>query len=265
MKGFDKVYPFTTEKISSYFPALNLADKSILTVGSSCDQVFNALVCGAGRIVVYDINPRVAEFYKIKREAILSLPRKELVPAILSTPNIPFMGDRFLEERLVSFNNYLQSDENYELLRERLADSDVSFMVGDVFKMREDLGDEKFDRILLSNVLQYIEYFFPDDDPYLVLANNFPEWQSHLSEKGILQFAYLYNYSIDKIRTDARRRNINKKQVFPSAIYNVLKVYQTLDNSDLDIMDFKGVHGFTNNRDSIITYTKRWGILWRIL
>ena len=55
MKGFDKVYPFTTEKISSYFPALNLADKSILTVGSSCDQVFNALVCGAGRIVVYDI------------------------------------------------------------------------------------------------------------------------------------------------------------------------------------------------------------------
>lgn len=256
MAGFDKVYPFTTEKISSYFPALNLADKSILTVGSSCDQVFNALVCGAGKIVVYDINPRVAEFYKIKRNYILSLPREELIPAVFSTPNIPFMGDRFLEEKLVSFNNYLQSDANYEVLRERLKDSDVSFIVGDIFKMREGLGEKKFDRIFLSNVLQYIEYFFPEENPYLVLATNFPEWQSHLNDEGILQFAYLYNHSIKKIKSDAKKRKI-KRHVFPSAIYDVLKVYQTLATDNLEIREFNGTHDFSDSRDSIITYTKK--------
>lgn len=35
--GFTKVYPFTTEKLSGYFPVMDLKDKSVFTVGSSGD------------------------------------------------------------------------------------------------------------------------------------------------------------------------------------------------------------------------------------
>ena len=77
MKFKEKVYPFTTEIISGYFPKLELKGKSVLTVGSSLDQAFNALVLGASDVTVYDINPSVKEFYKVKKNLVLSTPREE--------------------------------------------------------------------------------------------------------------------------------------------------------------------------------------------
>ena len=47
IKEFQKVYPFTTENIAGYFSSLNMHNKSVLTVGSSLDQAFNALIFGA--------------------------------------------------------------------------------------------------------------------------------------------------------------------------------------------------------------------------
>lgn len=254
--AFTKVYPFTTEKLASYFPAMNLENKSILTVGSSGDQVFNALVCGAGKITVFDINPNTSNFYKLKRERILSVPRKKLVTNILDVDSIAFVGDKYDERRITSFNNYLQNDSAYQFLRERLEDADVSFIEGDIFKMKEALGDEKFDRIFLSNILYYIECFFPDTDPYSVLGEGFEEWKSHLNDEGVLQLLYLYGHSIDKIKSNEVLKRFKKKSTFPSAVYDVIKVHETL-GVDLDITDFKGVHDSSFERDSIVTYTKK--------
>ena len=61
---FDCVYPFTTECISGYFDKLNLSNKEVLTVGSSLDQAFNALLCGAGKVTVMDISPYTNDFLK---------------------------------------------------------------------------------------------------------------------------------------------------------------------------------------------------------
>lgn len=55
--GFESVYPFATENVLEYFATLNLKDQSVLTVGSSLDQLFNALVYGAKKVSVFDINP----------------------------------------------------------------------------------------------------------------------------------------------------------------------------------------------------------------
>ena len=43
---FQEVYPFTTEVISGYFNELDFKDKSVMTLGSSSDQAFNALLLG---------------------------------------------------------------------------------------------------------------------------------------------------------------------------------------------------------------------------
>jgi len=212
--GFAKVYPFTTEKLSGYFPVMDLKDKSVFTVGSSGDQVFNALVCGAGKITVFDINPDTSKFYKIKRDLILSVPREQLI-------------------------------------------AEVSFVVGDIFRMSDSIGDKKFDRMFFSNILHYIEYFFPNDDPFWILESNFEEWKSHLNEGGILQLLYLYDHSIDKIKTNERLKRMRLKQVFPSASYDVFRVRETLGSDGFDVIDFKGTQGLPWSRDSIVTYTKK--------
>lgn len=255
--GFTKVYPFTTEKLSGYFPVMDLKDKSVFTVGSSGDQVFNALVCGAGKITVFDINPDTSKFYKIKRDLILSVPRDRLVDEVSLVDDVRLTTDSFCEEIIVGFNKYLQDEESYQLLRERLRDDDVSFVVGDIFKMSDSMGEERFDRMFLSNILHYTEYFFPEEDPYQVLKCGFEDWKSHLNEGGILQLLYLYDYSIDRIKTTERFKRMGLKQVYPSASYDVFRVREALGSDGFDIIDFKGTDGLPWSRDSVVTYTKK--------
>ena len=255
--GFTKVYPFTTEKLSGYFPVMDLKDKSVFTVESSGDQVFNALVCGAGKITVFDINPDTSKFYKIKRDLILSVPREKLIAEVSLVKDVQLTADFFSEEVITSFNKYLQDEESYQLLRERLRNDDVSFVVGDIFKMSDSMGDKKFDRMFFSNILHYIECFFPNDDPYWILESNFDEWKSHLNDGGILQLLYLYDHSIDKIKTNERLKRMRLKQIFPSASYDVFRVRETLGSDGFDVIDFKGTQGLPWSRDSIVTYTKK--------
>ena len=40
---FSKIYPFATENVNAYFKGLDLFGKEVLTVGSSLDQLFNAI------------------------------------------------------------------------------------------------------------------------------------------------------------------------------------------------------------------------------
>ena len=62
MEGFQKIYPFTTETISGYITKMDIKDKIVLTLGSSCDQALNSLLLGAKDITVFDINEKVKYF-----------------------------------------------------------------------------------------------------------------------------------------------------------------------------------------------------------
>lgn len=241
---FQEVYPFTTEVINGYFPNLDFGDKTVLTVGSSLDHAFNALVLGAGKVVVYDINKNTEAFYKIKRDKILSVPREELYDEIIKCRDVPFSSDLFDKGSVTRMNNYLQSDAKYELLRDRLKSDNVEFVLGDIFNMDEALGDEKFDRIVFSNILQYLEFFAKNEDPYEFLGKNFEKWKEHLNDDGILQLLYLYSFNRD---------SVNYKH--PLATYNLAQVIRALKS------DYLGIHFFDDcfntGTDAVVTYTKR--------
>ena len=72
-KGFDLIYPFTTENIAGYINYFDLQDKSLLTVGSSGDQIINATLKGAKDITLLDINPYAKYYYYLKTAGILEL------------------------------------------------------------------------------------------------------------------------------------------------------------------------------------------------
>lgn len=87
-KVFQEVYPFTTENIKGYFSRISFKDNNVFTVGSSLDQAFNALLLGAKKITVFDINANTEEFYKVKRDLILKTPRVDLYDVVLSQKNV---------------------------------------------------------------------------------------------------------------------------------------------------------------------------------
>ena len=73
MNGFEEIYPFTTENIAGYIDYFDLQDKSLLTVGSSGDQIINAAFRGAKDITLLDINPYAKYYYYLKAAGILEL------------------------------------------------------------------------------------------------------------------------------------------------------------------------------------------------
>ena len=73
MNGFEEIYPFTTENIAGYIDYFDLQDKSLLTVGSSGDQIINAAFKGTKDITLLDINPYAKYYYYLKTAGILEL------------------------------------------------------------------------------------------------------------------------------------------------------------------------------------------------
>lgn len=70
---YSRIYTFTTENINGYINYFDLKNKSLLTVGSSGDQILNAYFYGARDITLFDINPYAKYYVYLKVAAILSL------------------------------------------------------------------------------------------------------------------------------------------------------------------------------------------------
>lgn len=62
-KNFQSLYAFTTENIAGYITHMDIKDKDVLTLGSSCDQAFNSLLLDANGVTIFDINKKIEEFY----------------------------------------------------------------------------------------------------------------------------------------------------------------------------------------------------------
>ena len=74
---FSWIYPFTTENINGYIDKFDLKNKSLLTVGSSGDQVINAVLKDCKDITILDINPFTKFYFYLKKAALLTLNYKE--------------------------------------------------------------------------------------------------------------------------------------------------------------------------------------------
>src|SRR5574344_782085 len=74
---FEKIYPFTNENIKGYYKKFDFQDKSLLTVGSSCDQAINASFNNCHNITLLDVCPYTKYYYYLKISAIIALNYQE--------------------------------------------------------------------------------------------------------------------------------------------------------------------------------------------
>ena len=242
-KGFLEVYPFATENVLEYFARLNLENQSVLTVGSSLDQLFNAVFYGAKEITVFDMNPHVKKYFEIKRNILLQAKRENFVSSVLKikSDEFSFSKDVAAEEKIYETNMYLQTNENYERVQKHIQKVPIKFIEGDIFSPP---NLPTYDRIIFSNILQYLDYFF-SKDYFQVVRELFRQWNKLLNAKGILQLVYLYSYSSQDLF----------KENHPICCYNVKKIVEILSPYSLDI---EWINGFYEKKDAIITYTKKF-------
>ena len=200
----DKIYPFTTENIKGYLGKLGPKDKTILTVGSSGDQAFNSLLLGAKEVTVFDVSYYAESFINDKIEMILKYPREEFYRLITEQNKyqVCALEDQGPLNTLKNDCNYLENDEQYKKLQEILFKAKINFIRGDVYEMDSYLTDEVYDRILLSNVLDYTKkYCFLNCSFEWLIQHSFEQWNHHLSADGIIQILYLYSYEVSKSLT----------------------------------------------------------------
>lgn len=260
-KVYQEVYPFTTENIQGYMHELDLEGKDVLTVGSSLDQAYNALALGARTVRVLDINTNTKKYCTMKSNLILSHKRKELYAAVMRKKSfmedqgVTYSNEQFNKDRIEACNYYLKDEKAYTRLRQKLLTPEsLTITEGNIFKMNEAIGEEKFDRICFSNVLQMLDYFKDKkESAYDLLEAQFPDWNAHLNNGGILQLFYLYSFSQKDIM------NPNNK----NAGYDLSKVVKSIrkttptESGKLDLVFFESCTGVLGNTDAAVLYTKR--------
>lgn len=283
---FNYIYPFTTENIAGYLPLFDMTNRSLLTVGSSCDQALNAILYDASKVTIFDICPFVKEYYYLKKSAIQTLTREEYLKFFCNHISIMLFNKK---DKAFSIKMYCK-------IREALKNSsqDAKYFWDEVFGKYEGFvirkklfsTDEYVDRALVQ-----MNNYLLDDDSYQALGRKlenanidfiqgdifkdeilgtydniflsnlatyyklkqinelFLKMLDHLNEEGRMLLAYLYEF--DLYHDDYMDGEVE--------IYNLAKVFQTFPK-DIVFDSFIGVRGLTlkTNRikDSIITYKK---------
>jgi len=141
VKRFIRTYTFTTENINDYIKYFELENKSLLTVGSSGDQILNVFFHGARDITLYDINPYAKYYVYLKISAILSLNYIEFQKFFFKQGLEEYYNSKMFSKnlfnkikpnlRLFDYESFLFYDElfsyfNGNTIRDHLFDDDES-------------------------------------------------------------------------------------------------------------------------------------------
>ena len=274
---FDRIYNFTTENIQGYITAFDLKDKSLLTVGSSSDQVFNAFYCDCKDITLMDINPYIKEYFYLKKAAIMTLDYEDFFKflSIQGEKNFNFKAlnkrvyrkvseniddaesKRFWDEilgshmkefvklKLFSFDTNsveeIKAQNNYLKTEENYKKIKKTVKNLKPKFIVEDIYeyqlDKKYDNIFLSNIADYYDV---DDTHNLYRRLQ----EKNLNEDGKILVSYLYKTNKDTPYEEKYCK-----------IYNLEKTLPLFD--DVEIETVKSVDRQDPRDDSILVYHKK--------
>ena len=176
--GFSRIYSFATENVAGYIDYFDFENKSLLTVGSSGDQVLNAFYNGARDITLFDINEYAKYYVYLKIAAILSLSNQEFVSFFLKHDISPFKVNKDMFSkvlfnkikdnlRLFDYESYLFFDElislyNGEKIRSRLFDDDEDrkIVIKGINKYLQD--EESYNK--LKSIIRKIHFKYVNGD-----------------------------------------------------------------------------------------------------
>ena len=285
-KGFHLIYPFTTENIDGYIDHFDLDGKSLLTVGSSGDQVFSASVKGSRDITVLDVNPYTKVYFYFKLAALIALDIDEFLlffrykdyPRVFKDNRHPFRDD--LLERVFDVLESLDKDSylfwdtlfsNYSATRIRKTlfnmDENRTYVIRDCnsyLKCKEYYELAK--KVMLDTDVTFItgDLFKTEidrsfDNIWLSNIGNYlsrhfvkimvDKMDKYLNKDGTMLVSYLY-------QTDEN----SEYREGDCLIYDLPKTFEILSDYPIELKSFKGVDGLKFDediKDSVLIYKKK--------
>lgn len=240
-KNIDMSYIFTTENIKGYIP--DLTDKDILTVTSSGDHYFNALVKGAKNVDLFDINSLTIHMLKLKKAAVENLDLDVFLNFFNTIDKENFFRydiylkfSKYLDKETYLYWNYIYEladfnnsniyksglfyklnyssfdmnkineyleESNYLKLKKRLSDIRNINFINSDIFDLDNKLDKNYDTIFLSNINEY------HDKNYIKIIEKLNQY---LKQYGTNFAAYLYNYEVNPqniFYTDLASKNRN--------------------------------------------------------
>ena len=277
---FKYMYPFTTENIGGYIDQFDLKDKTLLTVGSSGDQVLNAILSDCKDISVIDLCPFVKEYYYLKKAAIKVFGREEYLKYLCyyrynnghnnQNAFCKYEYNRLKEvlntydQEVAYFWNVLYNHYKGLRLRKRLFSFDETdakylsvfnkYLVSDIdyLELRDkiDKANVSFSigNLFEADILKKYDYInlsnIVDTCSFEKFKNLIVKMIDSLDENGILLIAYLYLVSIDEYSSNKRLMIEKFKSILPD------------DFTSFSFNSVSGIIHGTDSKDSIVTYKK---------
>lgn len=222
----DRVYAFSNENVGAYLNKYNLEGKKVATVGSSGDQLLNAILHGASDVTLIDGNPLARYYVELKLASIKNLSFNEFfdyfTPTNILSPkyyakishdlsqegklfwdNIMLLDiddfalwdvyanifHEYLPEHKMS-NSYYENLVEFEKLKVLVSEVNINYLLAEFSEFPRRLKGEKFDYILLSNICDYV-----GDDTFNKVVKCL--YNNNLNMGGAVQINY--NFSTSRI------------------------------------------------------------------
>ncbi|MBQ7351484.1 MAG: DUF3419 family protein [Clostridia bacterium] len=225
----EKVYPSTNEYVEGVFDSLgNLEGQSVVTVGSSGDQMLTAILRGAKDVTLIDANIFTKYFVEYKIAMIKNLTREEFLKRFypkftegnlfgpetfqkifhdLSPESQEFWGHIFLEnldsydicKNLIHNSAWLYAkfytdDEAYNSLQKLLKEKDlnIDFITAEFSDFPKHIKG-KHKAILLSNIFDYVDCSSDSGQKsYRKTVSKIKN--NNLRKDGVMQVFYNFGY-----------------------------------------------------------------------
>lgn len=148
------------------------------------------------------------------------------------------------KDRIKVYNNYLDSDRDYEILKNNLKRSNISFTCMDILDIKNEFSN-KYDFIILSNIFDYLDNLFGLGWNYEVLDNEIDKISNLLNDDGIILIHYLFKCMIED-------NGIKSNLIAGSSIK-----YSDLVNEKICLFDFADSKFYPKNIKDALIYKKK--------
>lgn len=149
-----------------------------------------------------------------------------------------------MKDRIKLYNNYLSSNEDYEILKDNLLNSKINFSCLDILDISNKFNN-KYDFILLSNIFDYLDSRFKFGWNYSCLKEEINKMNSMLNNDGVILIHYLFKCIMED----------NKVKGTLIAGSNVK--YNDLTNEELCYFDFFDNKNYSDNMKDAVIYVRK--------
>ncbi len=101
--------------------------------------------------------------------------------------------------------NYLESYDAYELVRERIANVNITFQVSNILDVATNFDNNQYDFILMSNILDYLDTYYGSGWDKAKLLELEEELMSIASNEAVILLNYLFAFKKINGKTRAFR------------------------------------------------------------